>query len=369
MSPRLLSPLKGFYRQQLSVGVTTTSPWTTDFRHLARIPRKHLQRLQDGSISFRAADTRDRIKYWNVVPGDQIRIKGLDNRIRDVALINRVTNRVYVRGPSDAFDSKTQGVRHKNYHYSRCQLYLGEFEYPSVGPSEPPKTVRVFAKRVGTTKPKWNAHLRRYEWERFASATEPRLPPGQESKPVIPWPRPPKRELHEPGVLDTPQHIVAEVTYKPPAFSPVAKHEVPKPPSEASFLRALYNPRYFLSPNAPVEIYLYRELSNPHSRANKLERRKTFMRQKSALLKDFLAQELGDLRGRSAREAKVDAFWKWQRAMRERRLAARKARLVPLAEKTVVRREKKAKKAEQLRKRLTNLTLKEEENQLLPESA
>lgn len=42
---------------------------------------------------------KDRIKYWNVVPGDQIRLLGdKKNTLHEVLSINRISNRVFVKG-------------------------------------------------------------------------------------------------------------------------------------------------------------------------------------------------------------------------------------------------------------------------------
>jgi len=44
---------------------------------------------------------KDRIKYWNVVPGDQIRLLGdKTNTLHEVLSINKVSNRVFVKGAS-----------------------------------------------------------------------------------------------------------------------------------------------------------------------------------------------------------------------------------------------------------------------------
>lgn len=45
---------------------------------------------------------RDRIKYWNVVPGDQIRLIGdRTNTLHEVLSINRISNRVFVKGTAN----------------------------------------------------------------------------------------------------------------------------------------------------------------------------------------------------------------------------------------------------------------------------
>ena len=56
----------------------------------------------------------------------------------------------------------------------------------------------VFAVRIGTSTPRWENG--RWVWERFATATSPRLPswiPGVQEKIPIPWPEPNKPQLPE----------------------------------------------------------------------------------------------------------------------------------------------------------------------------
>jgi len=41
----------------------------------------------------------DRIKWWNVVPGDQIRLRGdKEGTLHDVLSINRLSNQVFLKG-------------------------------------------------------------------------------------------------------------------------------------------------------------------------------------------------------------------------------------------------------------------------------
>jgi hypothetical protein len=53
-------------------------------------------------------------------------------------------------------------------------------------------TYSVFAKRLGHSQPFWNPFLRRFDWQRFATNTVPRLPDNSEQKFPIPWPEAPK---------------------------------------------------------------------------------------------------------------------------------------------------------------------------------
>src|SRR6267154_3240356 len=73
---------------------TTVSPWTRDFRHLLPVP-KHFQNRQTWFDPVtKAVRVKDRIKFWNVVPGDQICIRGDARKtIHEILSINRFTKR------------------------------------------------------------------------------------------------------------------------------------------------------------------------------------------------------------------------------------------------------------------------------------
>lgn len=48
---------------------------------------------------IKAAKPQDRIKYWNIVPGDRVRIIGdKGGQVQEVAKINKLSNRVYLKG-------------------------------------------------------------------------------------------------------------------------------------------------------------------------------------------------------------------------------------------------------------------------------
>ena len=76
----------------------TKSPWTRDFRHLEPIPRHWYGRLRE-----RGQDVppKDRIKFWNIVPGDKIRIRGDQaSKIHEVFEINKLKNLVFLKKDS-----------------------------------------------------------------------------------------------------------------------------------------------------------------------------------------------------------------------------------------------------------------------------
>lgn len=64
---------------------------TRDLRHMLPIPR-----LERNNLKI----ARERIKYWNFVSGDKVRVRG--HKIKDmleVTDVNKITNRVRLRVP------------------------------------------------------------------------------------------------------------------------------------------------------------------------------------------------------------------------------------------------------------------------------
>lgn len=89
---------KGYTLIQLIRGATT-SPWTTNFRHLLPFPKKWLKRTSIRDPVIKSVRPKDRIKHWNIVPGDQIRLLGdKTNTLYEVLSINKTSNRVFVKG-------------------------------------------------------------------------------------------------------------------------------------------------------------------------------------------------------------------------------------------------------------------------------
>ena len=96
----------------------TSSPWTKDFLHMQPFPLQYLKRYSFEDVIVKSVKPKDRIKYWNVVPGDRVRIIGdKDKRILEVAKINKLSNRVYLKGAA------TAKVRHVRV-YSQAPLFL-----------------------------------------------------------------------------------------------------------------------------------------------------------------------------------------------------------------------------------------------------
>ncbi|RDB20450.1 hypothetical protein Hypma_012414 [Hypsizygus marmoreus] len=364
-------PIKPFTRRQL-LGATTTRPWTTDFRHLLPIPKKWLKRSTVRDPLIKSVRPKERIKYWNVVPGDQIRLLGdKKNTLHEVLSINRISNRVFVKGAVNTGEEDSGKIPpSKNYHYSRCQLFLGNYELPPTKSKPEPQVVPVFAQRLGSSSPLWNSFFRRYDWTRFATRTVPVIPHLKGDRIPIPWPTPAPPSYPEPTSYDTPKDVVMEVTYKPPAFTPSMKGLIPRPPSEPAFLRALYNPHQpkKFDESAPVESYLFRELANPHSRAKKLARWKMWQFQKKARLEHLFAEATNNLRGRNPREARAEAAWQWRQEMKEQEEALRKQRWKRRNPEAMLERQARrtARKEAKQRQRLTAMVLKDEPNQVIP---
>lgn len=89
-------PLTDALRRRLLEG--TKFPWTTNFNHMRRVPR-HLKALKHQHESFDPTQKisshipKDRIKFWNVVPGDYVRVRGrYGNKLREVYKIRRLEN-------------------------------------------------------------------------------------------------------------------------------------------------------------------------------------------------------------------------------------------------------------------------------------
>ncbi|KAF8974276.1 hypothetical protein BDZ97DRAFT_1772793 [Flammula alnicola] len=254
-------------------------------------------------------------------------------------------------------DSTTPPPQSKNYHYSRCQLYVGD----------------VFASRIGTSEPRWSYTQRRFLWKRYAVATVPKLlkwVPGNKIR--VPWPPFVKRTYPGGGIYDTLPAYAGKVTYKLPTFDPSPTGPIPQLPAEKEYLDLIYNPdpERLYDPSAPFEVYLKPELANPHSRAKKLERWKIHQATIHATLKEITAEELKNLAGRTIRQAKADAAFKWREFIKEQQADRKKERWMHLAqvESWDKKQSKKASKEARQRRRLTELMLEDEPNQVIPAS-
>jgi hypothetical protein len=160
---------------------------------------------------------------------------------------------------------------------------------------------------------------------------------------------------------------VAEVTYKLPQFPRSLSEPVPRPPEELAYVKSLFNP--LPTPlDGPVEVYLSKELANPHSRAKKQARWQAHKRRTAVLLKEYLAAELKDLKGRTAREARAEAAWKWRQRLEEDKKAEEKRRWKNKGREARLIRKKarRERKEQKQRQRLTEMVLQDAPNQIIP---
>jgi hypothetical protein len=91
-----------YLTRRTALNATTKNPALCNFNHLRSIPRAWLIRRSQIDPKLKSVRAADRIKFWNVVPGDQIRLRGdKDGTIHEVLSINRLSNRVFLKGPAN----------------------------------------------------------------------------------------------------------------------------------------------------------------------------------------------------------------------------------------------------------------------------
>lgn len=77
---------------------TTSLPYTRDFKHLLTFPRYWLKRHDWNDPKIKSVPPKDRIKFWNIVPGDTIADRRDPQKIlREVLAINKFSNRVFLK--------------------------------------------------------------------------------------------------------------------------------------------------------------------------------------------------------------------------------------------------------------------------------
>lgn len=415
-----------------ALNATTKLGVTTHFNHLRSIPRAWLIRRSKHDPKLKSVRPADRIKWWNIVPGDQIRLRGdPDSTLHEVLSINRLSNRVFLKNTGVGFMLFNSVSYSQNYTFSprprillplRAKIIIIQdasctSESLRYLTSRIPQDLsgdnrswlpfyfsrillneiinRVFASRLGTSEPKWDYVAKRWVWKRFAVQTTPKMPAKYYTSSGlrrihIPWPKFEVRKYPEGefirfyyylefefklmhptgGLYDTSIDDVAKVTYQMPAFDPSPLEPLPRVPEEQEYLNLLYNSHRLqeYDDSAPFELYLKWELANPHSRAKKLERWKSYQAGTHELLKSITADELKHLDGRPLKQAKADAAFKWREQVKEDLEKKKKARWAHTAkvEEWERKKVKKAKKEDRQRKRLTELVLKDEPNQFLP---
>ena len=95
------------WRRFQALNAATASPWTRDLRHVnpkAIFPRWYAPRVTFRDPSLKTVPPKDRIKWWNIVPGDQVRVLGAKGpkalAVREVWRINKLNNRVLLKKES-----------------------------------------------------------------------------------------------------------------------------------------------------------------------------------------------------------------------------------------------------------------------------
>lgn len=90
------------------------------------------------------------------------------------------------------------------------------------------------------------------------------------------------------------------------------------PPSnndiERGYLRASLNPTLWeqLPTDLPIEVFLVREIANPHSRAKKQERWQARLAAEDVLRTEMVREEMKDLKGRKRAVARREAIFRWK---------------------------------------------------------
>jgi len=176
---------------------------------------------------------------------------------------------------------------------------------------------------------------------------------------------------------------VTAITYKPFALASAsatnaaaaaaeAEAEAKKRSDENEYIQSVLDPQNrAYDAAAPMELHLQKELSNPHSRAKKQARWQAALARRRELLAQYVRRELRDLKGRTRREARAEAVWKWrERLVADRREEMKRRWVHRGGEAALVRqRARRARKERKRDERLRTLVLKEGPNQVIPVAA
>jgi hypothetical protein len=74
---------------------------TRDFRHLLSFPSRWAKRSSFKDPKVKTVHQKDRIKWWNIVPGDRVRVLGDPNRtIHEVSAVNKLGSRIFLKNTS-----------------------------------------------------------------------------------------------------------------------------------------------------------------------------------------------------------------------------------------------------------------------------
>jgi hypothetical protein len=89
----------------------TASPYTKSFRHLLPYSRHRERRMTFRDPIIKSAKPKDRIKYWNIVPGDQVRIHGEESKtIYEVMSVNKLSNQVRLKVPASVSGNRRVNI-------------------------------------------------------------------------------------------------------------------------------------------------------------------------------------------------------------------------------------------------------------------
>lgn len=95
------------WRKFQAVNAFTASVWTRDLRHVnpkAVFPRTYAPRFTFRDPMLKTVPVKDRIRWWNIVPGDQVRVLGAKGAqqyaLREVWRVNKLNNRVLLKKES-----------------------------------------------------------------------------------------------------------------------------------------------------------------------------------------------------------------------------------------------------------------------------
>ena len=162
---------------------------------------------------------------------------------------------------------------------------------------------------------------------------------------------------------------VMKITYTPFALPSDTSAAVPKEDQENDYIQSVLDPeKRAHDAAAPMELHLLEELSNPHSRAKKQARWQAALARQRSLLAEYVQRELKDLKGRTRREARAEAVWKWRERLAADLREEKKRRWIHRGGEAALvwQKARKARKERKREERLRNLVLKEEPNQIIP---
>ena len=91
----------------------TSKVYTRDFRHLLPVPRYLIRAPRlPGQTAPKDTEPKDRIKFWNIVPGDFVRLRGdTSGSVHEVQKVNKLSNRVILKREDNKVSKSFERVR------------------------------------------------------------------------------------------------------------------------------------------------------------------------------------------------------------------------------------------------------------------